>query len=33
MSGQGNLDDKIIDTPSGQYRAVTLRSFDPGTGQ
>lgn len=33
LGGQGNIDDNVIDIPSGQYRAVTLRSYDPGTGQ
>lgn len=33
MGGQGNVDDNVIDIPAGQYRALTLRSYDPGTGQ
>lgn len=33
MGGQGNIDDNIINIPSGQYRAVTLRSYDPASGQ
>jgi hypothetical protein len=32
MDGQGNIDDNVLDLRSGQYRAVTLRSYDPGTG-
>ena len=32
MDGLGNVDDNLIDIPSGQYRALTLRSFDPATG-
>jgi hypothetical protein len=27
----GNFDDNIVELPSGAYRAVTLRSFDPAT--
>jgi hypothetical protein len=33
MDGQGNVDDNEVDIPSGPYRAVSLRSFDPATGQ
>lgn len=29
MAGLGNVDDNVIDIPSGRYRAVTLRSYDP----
>jgi hypothetical protein len=29
MGGLGNLDDNVLEAPSGTYRAVTLRSFDP----
>lgn len=32
LGGLGNVDDCEIDLPSGPYRAVTLRSFDPTTG-
>lgn len=28
LSGFGNVDDNLIELPSGTYRAVTLRSFD-----
>ena len=31
MDGQGNVDDNVIDLPSGRYRAVSLRAFDPKT--
>jgi hypothetical protein len=33
MDGQGNIDDNIVDIPSGQYRAITVRSFDPTSRQ
>jgi hypothetical protein len=33
MDGQGNIDDNLIEVPSGHYRAVSLRSFDPKTRQ
>lgn len=29
MDGQGNVDDNFIELPAGEYRAVTLRSYDP----
>jgi hypothetical protein len=32
MDGQGHMDDNVLNIPSGQYRAVTLRSYDPSTG-
>ena len=31
MDGQSNYDDNVLDLPSGPYRAVSLRSFDPKT--
>jgi hypothetical protein len=31
LGGFGNLDDNMLDLPTGAYRAVTLRSFDPST--
>ena len=33
LGGLGNLDDNVVNLPDGAYRAVTLRSFDPKTGQ
>jgi hypothetical protein len=33
MGGLGNLDDNVLEVPSGTYRAVTLRSFDPTSRQ
>ena len=30
MDGSGNVDDNVLQLPSGTYRAVSLRSFDPG---
>jgi hypothetical protein len=29
MGGLGNLDDNIIELPTGAYRAASLRTFDP----
>jgi hypothetical protein len=31
MDGQGDVDDNVLEAPTGTYRAVTLRSFDPDT--
>jgi hypothetical protein len=31
MDGLGNVDDNLIDLPTGRYRAVSLRAFDPKT--
>jgi hypothetical protein len=33
LGGHGNIDDNILNLPEGTYRAVTLRAFDPHTGQ
>lgn len=33
MDGRANVDDCLLELPGGAYRAVTLRSFDPETGQ
>ncbi len=33
LGGLGNMDDNFLDLPGGAYRAVTLRSFNPATGQ
>ncbi len=33
MDGQGNIDDNIVDIPSGQYRAITVRSYDTQSGE
>ena len=32
LGGSGNLDDNLIDLPSGAYRAATLRAFDLKSG-
>ena len=32
LGGLGNIDDNVLDLPGGAYRAVTLRAFDPATG-
>jgi hypothetical protein len=29
LGGFGNMDDNVIEIPSGTYRAVTLRAYDP----
>jgi len=31
MGGLGNVDDNVLELPSGTYRAVGLRAFDPAT--
>ena len=33
LGGDGNLEDNYLALPDGPYRAVALRSFNPGTGQ
>ena len=33
LGGNGNLEDNFLDLPEGAYRAVALRSLNPGTGQ
>jgi hypothetical protein len=33
LDGAGNIDDNVITLPGGTYRAISLRSFDPATGQ
>lgn len=33
MGGLANLDDDIVDLPAGRYRGLSLRAFDPATGQ
>lgn len=32
LGGLGNIDDNVIDAPSGSYRAATLRTYDPVEG-
>lgn len=31
LGGQGNVDDNLLQLPGGDYRAITLRSFDGAT--
>lgn len=31
LGGQGDVDDNVLRTPTGTYRAVSLRTFDPQT--
>jgi hypothetical protein len=33
MGGSGNVDDNVINKPSGTYRAMGVRAYDPKTGQ
>lgn len=33
LGGLGTLDDNVIEKPSGTYRAMTIRAFDPEAGQ
>ena len=33
LDGAGNVDDNVLELPDGTYRAATLRSYDPATGQ
>ncbi len=32
LDGRGNLDENVLDLPSGRYEAVTVRLFDADTG-
>ncbi len=31
LGGNGNLEDNVINLPSGSYRAIALRTFDPAS--
>lgn len=31
LDGAGNIDDNVVELPSGTYRAISLRTYDPGT--
>ena len=33
LGGAGNIDDNVVDLPSGQYRAISLRTYDPVADQ
>lgn len=33
MGGWANMDDNVFEMPGGAYRGVTLRSYDPNTGE
>jgi hypothetical protein len=33
LGGLGNIDENVIDKPGGAYEAITLRLFDPSSGQ
>ena len=32
-AGQANVDDNVLHTPAGTYRAMTIRVFDPSASQ
>ena len=33
LDGAGNVDDNVLELPTGTYRAISLRTFDPATDQ
>ena len=33
LDGQANVDDNLLALPSGTYRALTIRAYDPATKQ
>lgn len=33
LNGLGNIDDNVLQLPDGPYRALSMRTFDPATGQ
>ena len=33
LGGAGNIDDNVVDLPNGQYRAISLRTYDPVADQ
>jgi len=33
LDGQANVDDNVLDMPSGTYRAASIRAYDPATGR
>src|SRR5688572_7493705 len=33
LGGLGTIDDNIVDIPSGSYRGLTVRAFDPPSGK
>ncbi|MES2988129.1 MAG: DUF1579 domain-containing protein [Pseudomonadota bacterium] len=32
LGGQGNIEDNVMVTPAGTYRAIAVRAFDPASG-
>lgn len=32
LAGNGNVEDNLVELPGQSYRAIALRSFDPGSG-
>lgn len=32
LGGSGNVEDNVLEFPSGRYRAIAVRSFDPASG-
>ena len=33
LDGAGNIDDNVLELPAGDYRAISLRTFDPATNE
>jgi hypothetical protein len=33
MDGSGNVEDNLLNPPSGSYRAIGLRAYDPKSGE
>jgi hypothetical protein len=33
LDGQANVDDNVLEMPSGTYRAASIRAYDPATKQ
>ena len=33
LGGAGNIDDNVLELPAGDYRAISLRTFDPATNR
>jgi hypothetical protein len=33
LGGLGNIDDNVLELPTGTYRALSMRTFDPATAQ
>lgn len=33
LGGAGNIDDNVLELPDGQYRAISIRTYDPASDQ